>query len=130
MADVDVSKYVGMRFEKGGRGPESWDCYGLLREFYKVELGIELPLHCGYSDVMTPDSAEAIQRGLVDWSPVDTPEPWDAVLFNVDGVANHIGLVIQPGLMLHAAPGKDASIESYKRPYWSARIEGHYTWPQ
>lgn len=125
---IDVSDYIGLPFESGGRGPAGWDCYGLLRLVYAERLGIELPTHCGYADVMTPDSAAAIQRGLADWAPVDAPEPWDAVLFNVDGVANHIGLVIQPGLMLHTAPGKDAAIESYQRPYWAARIEGFYTW--
>lgn len=125
---VDVSEYIGLPFESGGRGPVAYDCYGLLRLVYAERLGIELPAHCGYSDVMTPTTAAMIRRGMIDWAPVTTPEPWDAVLFNVDGRGNHIGLVIQPGLMLHTAPGKDATIENYQRPYWRARIEGFYRW--
>lgn len=126
---IDVSEYIGLPFEPGGRGP-AYDCYGLIRLVYAERLGIELPPHCGYSEVMTDTTADMIAAGTADWQPTDSPAPWDAVLFNVDGKANHIGLVIGPGMMLHAAPGKDAAIENYLRPYWSARIEGHYTWPR
>lgn len=126
---IDVSEYIGLPFEAGGRGPE-YDCYGLLRLVYAERLGIELPTHCGYSDVMTDTTADLIAAGAADWVPVGEPKPWDAVLFNVDGRGNHIGLVVSPGYMLHAAPGKDASIESYQRPYWRARIEGFYRWPR
>lgn len=126
---IDVDDYIGLPFESGGRGP-AYDCYGLLRLVYAERLGIELPAHTGYAETTTPETAEMIQAGLVSWVPVESPEPWDAVLFVVRGAPNHIGLVVSPGFMLHTATGRDAAIESYQRPYWRSRIEGFYRWQQ
>ena len=122
---LDVSEYIGLPFQSGGRGPR-YDCYGLLRLVYTDRLAIEIPEHVGYTDTMTPVTAAMIQGGLVDWRRVANPDPWDAVLFNVDGRPNHIGLVIAPGWMLHTTRQKDACVEQYTRPYWRSRIEGFY----
>ncbi|MBW5802054.1 C40 family peptidase [Halomonas elongata] len=124
---IDVTEYIGLPFEPGGRGPR-YDCYGLLRRVYAERLGIALPEHAGYSATLTPATAAMIRAGLVDWQPVSEPEPWDAVLLLVDGRPNHIGLVLGDGWMLHTTRHKDACIESYRAPQWRDRIEGFYKW--
>lgn len=124
---IDVSEYVGLPFTPGGRGPR-YDCYGLLRLVYADRLGIALPEHTGYTATLTPTTTAMIQAGLVDWTPVADPEPWDVVLILVDGEPNHIGLVIGGGHMLHTTNRTDACIESYQRPRWRARVEGFYRW--
>lgn len=122
---IDVSEYIGLPFQSGGRGPR-YDCYGLLRQVYADRLGIQLPEHVGYAGTMTPTTAAMIQAGLVDWVEVSEPSPWDAVLFNVRGDPNHIGLVVSPGWMLHTTHQGDSRIERYTRHLWNSRIEGFY----
>lgn len=122
---IDVSEYIGLPFQSGGRGPR-YDCYGLLRKVYADRLSIQLPTHMGYTDTLTNATAEIIQGGLVDWEPVREPKPWDGVLFYVNGRPNHIGLVLGKGMMLHTTRHKDACIEPYTNPAWRGRIEGFY----
>nr|WP_300312726.1 NlpC/P60 family protein [Halomonas sp.] len=122
---IDVSEYIGLPFAPGGRGPR-YDCYGLLRLVYAERLSILLPEHAGYSQTLTPTTAAMIQAGLVDWTEVPEPAPWDAVLLLVDGQPHHIGLVVSPGWMLHTTRHKDACLEPFTSLYWRDRIEGFY----
>jgi cell wall-associated NlpC family hydrolase len=122
---IDVSEYIGLPFESGGRGPR-YDCYGLLRLVYAERLSIQLPEHVGYAETLTPTTAAMIHAGLVDWTEVPEPSPWDAVLMLVDGQPNHIGLVVSPGWMLHTTRHKDACLERFTHPLKCHRIEGFY----
>ncbi|MDT8895490.1 NlpC/P60 family protein [Halomonas sp. I1] len=122
---IDVSEYIGLPFAPGGRGPR-YDCWGIVRRVYADHLGIELPLHTGYADTLTDDTSRLMVAGRADWREVADPEPYDVVMFNVDGRPNHIGLVIGDGWMLHATRHKDACIERYRGIYSQDRIEGFY----
>lgn len=122
----DFSDYIGIPYRAEGRDRAGCDCWGLVVLIYREQLGIELPSHTGYGDPLSAAAAATVAVGRQAWLPVDTPQPFDLVLFNVNGQPHHIGLVIRPGWMLHTAAGKDSCIENYLRPYWRARIEGFY----
>ena len=124
---IDVSEYVGLPYAPVGRGPV-YDCYGLIQLVYRERLGIELQEQTGYVDTLCPETAALLEAGKRDWRQVDTPSPWDVVLFRVDGMPNHIGLVIAPGWMLHTTRAKQSCIENYTRPQWRSRIEGFYSY--
>lgn len=114
---INVTEYIGLPFESGGRGPRH-DCWSLVRLVYADRLGIELPLHTGYADTLTDETSQLMVAARSEWREVTDPEPYDVVMFNVDGKPNHIGLVIAPGLMLHTTRHKDACIESYRAAQW------------
>lgn len=38
------ARYIGAPWQSGGNGPESYDCWGLVRAVYRDIAGIELPL--------------------------------------------------------------------------------------
>ncbi|WP_069383952.1 C40 family peptidase [Halomonas caseinilytica] len=122
---IDVTEYIGLPFESGGRGPR-YDCWGIIRRVYADRLGIELPLHTGYADTLTDDTSRLMVAARSEWREVAEPAPYDVVMFLVDGRPNHIGLVIAPDLMLHTTRHKDACIESYRAAQWRSRIEGFY----
>ena len=122
---IDVSEYIGIPYETGGRG-ERVDCWGLVVRVYADRLGITLPENTGYTATMTPETGAMIAAGKADWREVTEPEPFDVLLFDVDGSPNHIGLYIAPGWMLHTTDQGDSRLERYTRPLWYSRIEGFY----
>jgi len=122
----DTSRYIGLPYRVEGRGPTHYDCWGLVRLVYEDHFGIVLPIHTGYTETMTPHTAEMIDAGRQGWSVVEDILPLDVVLFNVEGEPNHIGIVISSDLMLHTTNKTDACIENFRRPVWSRRLESFY----
>ena len=121
-----MDQYVGIPYLAEGRDWLGCDCWGLVVLTYRERLGIELPSHAGYIDPLSAEAAATVAVGKLAWQQVESPLPMDVVLFRVNGQPHHIGLAIRDGWMLHTVAGKDSCIESYTRPYWSARVEGFY----
>ncbi|MYA09818.1 MAG: hypothetical protein F4060_02440 [Holophagales bacterium] len=84
------------------------DCYTLLRDWYRRERGLELPA-VAYDWRWDESDAEldlyTSWRRRLDWAEIDPAEaqPGDAVLFRMAGseVANHAGVLLEGGLLLH-----------------------------
>ena len=47
MPVTSIKQFTGLPYKAGARGPEYYDCWGLVRYFYQEMFGIELPLHAG-----------------------------------------------------------------------------------
>ena len=50
----------------------------------------------------------------------------DIVMMCIKGMAIHVGVVLQNGLMLHIMEGKQAAIESYKSTKWKNKVDSFY----
>lgn len=99
----------------------SLDCYGILRDWYKRELGITLPnferhdnwWNDGHSSLYLDHFAEA---GCV---PVPEGEPMrrgDILLFQIrssNGVPNHAAVYLGDGRILHHQFGRLSTIDVY-----------------
>lgn len=122
-----ASDYVGIPFRDHGRTREGLDCWGLYRLVARERFGLEL----ADFDYVAGDrrSHDGMIRGANDWLPVVVPGPGDAVLFRLGGAACHIGMVLAPGMMLHARDGYAACIERFRSPLWARRLEGFYRHP-
>lgn len=111
------SAYIGLPFAHRGRGPDAYDCWGLVRVVLAERFGLDVP---GYMD-MTPASADdlrsmaqAIRAGAEDWAclsrraalrdplPPVQPRPGDVALMRRGIWPCHVGIVVAPGWMLHA----------------------------
>lgn len=57
---------------------------------------------------------------------VDKPIEGDVIVINVGGNPYHMGVVVAPGVMLHAFEGANACIEPYNDLKYRSRIEGFY----
>lgn len=121
-----MDRYVGIPYRAEGRDWAGCDCWGLCVLVFREQLGITLPNYSGYSDPLSAEAAALVAQGRQAWQPVARPQPFDVVLFRVNGQPHHIGLIIREGWMLHTVAGRDSCIESYQRPYWAARLEGFY----
>jgi probable lipoprotein NlpC len=121
--------YIGIPWRAGGRagdGIAGLDCWGLLRQVYAIECGIELP---GWGDVDALDGAAvaATIAGDIDfWRKVDAPREFDGVLLRKGRDLCHVGIVVRPGLMLHVDEGMPACLERLDSPAWRRRLAGYY----
>jgi cell wall-associated NlpC family hydrolase len=99
---VPIPDYVdllGLPFERGGRGPDSYDCYGILKEMYRRS-GVELP------DFQTPGDAQSMADVIADesrrWRKVPVGTIGACHTFRVEGVGSHVGFCVEPDRFLHA----------------------------
>lgn len=124
MSRIDVSDLVGKPFAEFGRGPEAFDCYGLVIEVSR-RLGRPFP---DYGSL--PAASEACIRRIEErsgeLSPVASPEVGDVVLMGVaaPGRPDHLGVVTEPGWFLHTLPSRGACLS--RLSLWEQFILGVY----
>lgn len=96
----DYEDLLGLPFERGARGPDEYDCYGLIIELHR-RLGIELP------DFESPGSVEEIAQ-IVDretverWKRVPLRTIGSVLTFRVEGIGAHVGMLIERDRFIHA----------------------------
>lgn len=122
--------YIGIPFVEHGRDRGGCDCWGLVRLVYAERLGVELPAYSGdYKDTRDGESISGLCRSeRRRWQTVGIERPMDVICLRVRGLPWHVGLVAEPGRMLHVIRGAAACIEDYTRPLWARRVEGIYRW--
>ena len=125
-----LNAFVGLPYKDRGRDYSGVDCWGLLWIVYRDALGVELP---AYLDAYRPiddrereDIAQTIVGNYSGWRQIASPEPFDAVLLRVGGIACHIGVTAGDGAMLHIMRGHSAVIESYRANKWVKRVHEYY----
>lgn len=111
-----AASLIGKPYQRGGVGPEAFDCWGLVRHVFMVRWGISLPL-VAVADAEV-DNGSAIRQVATacGWWPVDDPRPQDgdiALLHGLEG--RHVGVIVAAdgGLkLLHAFEGAGACAQS------------------
>ncbi|MCB9197284.1 MAG: C40 family peptidase [Flavobacteriales bacterium] len=84
--------YVNTPYLWGGRSPFGIDCSGFAQITYKL---------CGYK--LPRDAYQQAEHGF-DVPFVEMSEPGDLAFFdNADGRINHVGIVTEPGKIIHAS---------------------------
>lgn len=108
MAVPEFSDLFGIPFARGGRGPDSYDCYGLVGEMF-ARKGITIP------DFESPGTleevADIISDGQRKFTPVAPGTVGSLVTFRVSGIGAHVGFVIGPNSFLHTTEGTGVVVE-------------------
>lgn len=123
--------YIGIPYAAFGRSFDGADCWGLACIVYAHELGLDLPDYLGcYASVDEQSEISALIEGAAAsplWAHRTTmPHPFDIAVFRQGRFASHLGLVIQPGLMLHMVGEDRAKVERYSTGIWARRLIGHF----
>lgn len=122
--------YVGLPWCDKGRDIAGVDCYGLLRLVYRELRGIELASYVeDYPSAADRAATAALISGELDggvWHQINdgTETIYDAVLITEARLPRHIGLVTEPGRMLHIDRGSSSVIERYRTGIYAHRIAG------
>ncbi|WP_027517888.1 NlpC/P60 family protein [Bradyrhizobium sp. WSM1417] len=124
--------YVGIPYLERGRSISGCDCYGLVRLVLAELRGAELPsfVEAYVSATDRAALARLIAGEIAPWQPVAFGEerPFDGVLMRAGRLLSHIGLVVEPGRLLHVSEGEESRIERYRAPPLSHRVVGFYRW--
>lgn len=115
---------IGKPFELGGRGPRSYDCYGLAMEVARRN-GIDLPAETSISAVET--MAAVIKSGKPDYEKCEC-QPLCGVSFRLRSrEPAHLGVVLEDGIhFIHTTSRTAVSIQRLDK--WKNRIDGFYSY--
>ncbi|MBF9042947.1 hypothetical protein HKCCE4037_06395 [Rhodobacterales bacterium HKCCE4037] len=122
---------VGAPFEDGGRGPVSFDCWGLVRHVYAKQLGLFLPDHDGVAVRQTREIARRMDGGGSDglFRQVAAPRALDVALMTAAAgsqVAGHVGVMVDETRVLHIWRGTDACVMRLSDYRLRGRVLGFY----
>lgn len=134
------ARFVGTPWRAYGRDRAGVDCWGLIVLVYDEVFGIALPRYDGRSwpcgrEAKAEETAAAradigtfMAEEAAAWQVVkpDSERAGDVLLLRLGGAPCHVGVVTEPGWMLHAQERMDAVIETYRSFVWERRIAGIY----
>lgn len=106
---------LGLPWQAGARGPCAFDCWGLLRHVYDIQLAIKLPLVNGFDAADIISCKEAIEGELPKWKPLAFPVDMCAVGMSMSTrFLHHVGiyLALDGGVILHCHERSGVLIQS------------------
>lgn len=127
-----AAAYLGRPWRLGADGPETYDCWGLVRAVYRARCGVEIPA-AGFAS----EEPRALIAGIAaypawnEWRPVEgRPDELDAVVMAQGRHPVHVGLWVAAGAamaVLHTTRAGGVVVQD--KPSLSAtgfRIVGTY----
>lgn len=107
---------LGKPWKPNARGPEAFDCWGLVWWVYREVAGIELPKFVGIDAKDTYRVAKQMHESSVmpPWYQVEHPQHLDVVGMSSNRIIHHVGLYLQAdrGLIFHVAAGGSVIAQS------------------
>ena len=126
------SDIIGKPFVDGGRGPDEFDCWGVV-VFTYARLGVDLPHYA----ISAHDSAAIslnFGRERSIWKEIEpghAAHP-DVLAFRMDSrnpeFITHIGIYLEHGKFLHCLEKTGVIVSRLNDPYFSQRFAGAYSW--
>lgn len=121
MIDLSFSDLVGKRFCYGGRGPDLYDCWGLVMEIHR-RLGVELPDYKNPTDVK--GVVQLMSQEIYLWKECEQ-KPGATMYMRVGRDPHHVGFYLGKNRFIHAHEGAGVvCIERLDR--WQRNIVGYY----
>ncbi len=99
-----ASTLLGKPYKNAAKGPDAFDCSGLVYHVYKrFEIGL-------------PVSTDGLNR--TGWEiGADDVNPADLVLFRIKR-ENHVGIMINRVEFIHASKSRGVAVDSLESKYW------------
>ena len=122
-------KYIDLlekEFAYGGRGPEFYDCYGLIMEMHR-RLGIELP---EYKSERDPNLIQLlIVEGRKLFEQIEKPEPQCVVSFFIKPyITSHLGFMLDDRKFIHIMLKSRVTVEKIDCDDLKNRITVYFKW--
>jgi cell wall-associated NlpC family hydrolase len=116
---------IGVPFAWNGRGPDAFDCYGLVMHLFRTEQGVTLPDFGESRPTTQAETALLMQNSLPRWTRLDGPERGCVVYMRIHGAGSHVGYVIDPRRFIHV--WQDSGGVCIERlGDWQRRVVGYY----
>lgn len=123
---IDYLDLIGVPFAYGGRGPDTYDCYGLLIELHRRQ-GMDIPDYRSSSDVrvISDSMRESIHNGVWRQKKMTEVDVGDVLLLRVKGLPCHVGMVVGKDRFIHTWEGV-GGVLTERTSLWKSRIIGIY----
>jgi cell wall-associated NlpC family hydrolase len=127
---VNFDRFVGIPYLDKGRTAAGLDCWGLVQLVFQELRGVELPSYVDrYVTAADRKAISALIAGEIDpWRPIEKGQEsmFDGVLIREGRIPRHIGLVTEPGRLLHVDVDQTSRIEPYRHGILASRVVGFY----
>lgn len=123
--DEFANMAVNVPFKDSGREWDGWDCWGLVRKYFKEVRNILLP---SYDCSSMSEEAKSKLTSEVDrrdgWVEVQRGQEiaGDIVIIREGRLPSHIGIVLKPGRVLHVNAKAGTCVQKYNDPAVKHRI--------
>ena len=118
-----VTSVIGKPYAIGGYGPDEFDCWGLVRDYFGRVDGIHIP-HIDTTDVGLLGTCKRMGQ-TAGWVKIPTPIDGSAVLMSQGKAAHHVGIYINGGV-IHAVDGVGVRWQSIIDIGYLWRVTGYY----
>jgi cell wall-associated NlpC family hydrolase len=117
---MKVEDLIGKPFKRGGRGPDSYDCAGLVVEVLRRRnISLSIPDTPAIEHLQALSMARILRARWVD---VEQPFPGCVVFFRPD----HVGVMLDRWRFIHADQACGVCIEPLNHPMWKSKFAGFY----
>ena len=125
MPKIDYIDLLGKEFEYGGRGPSSFDCWGVCIEMSN-RAGIDLPEFPHPSEFKLIDGV--MSEGTKQFTKLDKPEPNCIVTFMLKPpYITHAGIVLEDSnKFIHIMERSSVTVERMDIDLWKDKVRGFY----
>ncbi len=105
---------LGKPWVSGARGPEEFDCWGLLVSIYKEVLGHQLDPHFGVDAKNIREVLRTVDSEIPRWVEIPRPRHLCAVGMSTGRHVAHVGVWLdhEDGGVIHAASGRGVTFQS------------------
>ena len=130
---IDYQDLIGVSFAYGGRGPDTYDCYGLVMECHR-RLGVTIPDYRSpevLREIAAKMAAEKYRWNLIAAKPeggvipMAAMQPGRVLEIRIKGHACHVGFIHKPRKFLHTWEGTGGVTEN-EICDWRSRVLGVY----
>lgn len=128
MSSPVYADLIGKPFLDYARGPDAYDCYGLVIEVMR-RAGRKFPDYGSLSSRASRSIRAAIAAHMREFARVEYPAVLDLVAMwrITPDILDHMGIMVEPGYFLHATAAgvQCTAIDDLN---WTGRIVGYYRW--
>lgn len=97
---IDLNQYIGKPFAWNARGPDAYDCWGLVRAVLG-QYGIVVPdyLYAPQRPAAVADLVEYVAGSQPLWAPVEDPGVGDVIMMGTSPRLHHAGVFTEHGVI-------------------------------
>lgn len=119
---ADPAELVGTPFQHGARGPDKFDCYGLVMHIMRSKHGVQLPDFRAVNDqaVIAANFANGVQV----WEKTEE-RAGSVALFRIGRYISHCGYMLDDMRMIHTWD-KSGGVVIERVDTWQQRTVGFY----
>lgn len=126
MAEVFYADLIGVPFRYGARGPDAFDCYGLVMEMHR-RAGLTLP-DFGFADNAAL-AAAMMGTALPQWKET-ARAPGAVVLLRMGRLVSHVGFMLDLDRMIHCWEQSNGVSVTRLDHDWERRVIGFFSHEQ